>query len=673
MARSLKTKPVKKEKSALNAFDVPEGDAAYEPSEEDQKRISDIYSKLYNVQITRILPYPYFNDLTLPQYIENSVKRWNGYIPPRSDLQEDWQAHVFNNFTRNMVIAYLSKVALQPPKAKVVASNDMGATDKKAAYIIEKMIQFADREEGYEWRFFNAALESVVKGTVIGYEGYKKVKQTIKEGKYDLVTGKVRGAKSKEIFAYNNPFHYIVPLEEFYPANIWEPDIQLQPFVIWHGVYKYHEIKTLYGKYKNFDQVRPGTFSYVLDSSMYNNQKISNALNQDQVMVTRYYNRFKDEHVIMVQDVILYDGPIPFDHKMYPFCKTIFEPFAIDFFYGMSLPQKIASDQDIINTLWNMMLDQGIMSLHKPVLTQDPDEMDDTIMMPGLMKKVSNINDYRVMNEIQGPDSAHFNLLNLALKFANDNAGQMAGASMDFTPRGGKISPRQIMLAEENARRMVGLSAKLMEDYERQRMMLRAKNELQFWTVPERIEQVLGKDGTSDFDKIFYKNIRITGSTLEDGSIGTSVVRIADPEDMPSPTELDVQETMAKMMGDNVEIKVVSPDYIRNISFDIQIISESSFAQSKSMDHATTMEWFNMMYPLPETNKQEMVRETMKDFDKDPERFMMQGNPLAQNPMAQQQGAQQGSGVPQGAPGSPSGGSQMLGEMTGMRGARFGQ
>lgn len=666
MARPLKKKTLSKEKPKLNAFDVPEGGSAYMPSDEDQARVTEILTKLYNVQITRNNPYPYFNDLTLPQYIENSMKRWNGYIPPRSDMQEDWQAHVFNNFTRNMVIAYLSKIALQPPKAKVIAANNLGATDRKAAYIIEKMLQFADREEGYEWRFFGAALEAVVKGTVIGYEGYKKVRQTIKDGKYDIVTGKVKNIKERTVFAYNNPFHFIIPLEEIYPANIWEPDIQLQPFIIWHGTYKYQEIKALYGKYKNWPEVRPGTFSYVLDSSMYNNKKISNALNQDQVMVTRYYNRFKDEHVIMVQDVILYDGPIPFDHKMYPFAKTIFEPFAVDFFYGMSLPQKIASDQDIINTLWNMMLDQGIMSLYKPVLTQDPDEMDDTIMMPGLMKKVSNINDYRVLNEIQGPDSAHFNLLNLALKFANDNAGQMAGASMDFTPRGGKISPRQIMLAEENARRMVGLSAKYMEDYERQRMNLRAKNELQFWTVPERVEQVLGKEGADDYSEIFYKNIRIPGGTLEDGTVGTTVIRIADPDDMPSETELDVQETMAKMMGDNVEIKVVSPDYIRNISFDVQIVGESSFAQSKSMNHATTMEWFNMLYPLPETNKQEMVKTVMEDFEKDPERFMVQGNPMAMNPAAQ-------GGVPQGAPGSPSGGSQMLGEMTGMQGARFGQ
>jgi hypothetical protein len=627
-------------------------------SDSENSISTEIFKIFGDCQLIRNRTYMYFNDVTLTQYIDNSVKRFNGYIPPRGDLMSDWQAHVFNNFTRNMVVSFLSKVALQPPKAKVEATNDNGYGDRKGAYILEKFVTFADREEGYEWRFFNASLELSVKGTVIGYEGYKKIKQEIRDGKYNLLSGKTTEEKKKTIFAYDNPFHTIVPLEEFYPGNIFEPDIQMQPYMIWHSIMRFDEAKRLYGKYSGWSKVVAGAFIFNLDQTIGSQMKYVSGIQPDQVEVIRYYNRWIDRFVLIISGVPLYDGPMPFDHKMYPFTKTIFEPFAIDFFYGKSLPDKIGSDQDVINTLWNMMIDQGILSLYKPILTQDPDDLDDSILVPGRIKKVSNIADYKVMNEITGPDSSHVNLLNMAMKFANDNGGSMGGSGMDFTPRGGKISPRQIMIAEENARRMVGLSARLLEDYERQRMTLRIRNILQFWTSPQRIEAIAGAEDAAEFSRVFYKSSQVPGTMLEDGTMGTSIIRVQDQADMPSSSEIEVEETMAEMMGQNVEIKVVSPEYIRGLSFKVQIVAESSFAQNKALEHSETIEMYNMLIMNPLVDQMELTKAVFESFDKDPARFIKQGQPApAVGPDGQ---------IAMG----PQGASSMLGQQTGAQGAR---
>lgn len=622
-------------------------DKTNQQSDADKSTLSGVLARLYDMQLYRSKTYPYFNDLTLMQYVDMNMKRWNGYIPPRPDITMDWQAHVFNNFTRNMVISYLSKVALAPPRAKFTATNEAGGyTDKKGSYILEKLVQYSDRTEKYEWKFFNVALESVVKGTAIGYEGWRRLRQEVTDSKYyDITTGAYDKTKSKFVVVYNDAYHQSVPLEEFYVGNIWEPNVQEQPDVIWRGVYKYQELKNSYQKYPKWEQVQPGQYASGIEDTIYYKNKQIIGIEMDQCEVIRYYNRWKDRHIVVVNGVVLYDGPIPFIHKKYPFCKTIYEPFAIDFFYGKALPDKIASDQDIINTLWNMMLDQGMMSMYKPILTSDPDELDDQILMPGVIKKVSNVNDYRVLNEVTGPDSSHFNLLNLAMKFGNDNGGQVNGAGLDFTPRGGKVSPRQIQMAEDNARRLVGLSAKLLEDYDAQRIELRAKNNIQFMTVPEKSEAILGKDDGAAYQKFFYKQVRMPNTQLEDGTNGTAVIDINEQENQPSADELDIQEEIGKILGENLEMKSVTPDYLRNLNFVVEIVSESSFAANKALMQGNSMELFNLMVNMPFSNQIELAKSVYEDFDKDPDRFITQ-----QTPQAPGGGAVPPGGMPPGAP-----------------------
>jgi hypothetical protein len=39
----------------------------------------------------------------------------------------------------------------------------------------------------------------------------------------------------------------------------------------------------------------------------------------DQVVLLRYYNKFTDKYIVLVNDVVLRDGPLPYDHKELPF------------------------------------------------------------------------------------------------------------------------------------------------------------------------------------------------------------------------------------------------------------------------------------------------------------------------------------------------------------------
>lgn len=602
-------------------------DKTYEASEKDKKALTMVYDRFTKMLSIRGRSYAYFNDRDLVTYIDDSTRRWNGYVPPRDDLSMDWQARVFDNFTRNVSISFLSKVALNPPKIKITATDKQGMDDQRRAYAMEKMRDYSLNHENGEWKFFESSLELVTKGTVIAYEGYAKNKRKIRElSKYDATTGEWE-AKEKDIIDFEGCYRRIIPLEDFYISNIYQPNVQLQPDVIWKQVLKKSEFLSEFGRYKKSEFVKEGMYNSVVENTtFYKTEYICN-IGSDSVEVIRWYSRWKDRMIIAANGVLLYDGPIPFAHKMLPFARGIFEPFAVDFFYGKSLPDKVIHDQDTRNTLMNMMLDQSFLSIFKPILTSDPDEMDDTVLIPGLIKKVSDVNQYRVMNELSGPDSSHFNMYNLVSKQSMDNAGGIMGGASSASPRGGKVSARQALMAAEQAQQTLGLNLKMLEDFEYQCALLRCPNLLQFNTIPQKIDEI-SDVSSSEWKKLFMREIRVSDTVLSDGTYGTSIIRIArNKNKLPSQTDIAVEEEAAALGGNNVEVIVVSPEYIRDMDVDIEVVRESSYLQLKSITQAMGLEFYNLAKADKNINQLENTRDFIKLYDKEPNRLMLQQAP----------------------------------------------
>jgi hypothetical protein len=605
----------------------------YQPEGEDAKALVQVYERFAQMSAARNKSYYYFNDRNLISFVDDSTKRWNGYVPPRDDLTMDWQTRIFNNFTRNFVISFLSKVAMQRPQAKFEATDSSGFSDVMRTHIVTKLYEYSKKREDGDWKFLMSAMEAVIKGTVINYEGYKRTKRSVGEiDSQNFATGKVKSHK-REIVDWDDCFSHVVPIEDFFFGNIWEADMQKQPDVIWRQKTNYDTADLEFKKYPNWKYVKKGEYtnSGLYDQTTFYRQNAFADLDQNQVEIVRYFNKLKDQQIICCNGVVLYTGVIPFTHKELPFSKGVFELFATDFAYGNSLPNKIAREQDIVNTMWGMMLDQGLLSIYKPILNDDPDETDDIIAVPGLIKKVNDIKRFRVLNEFTGPDSSSFNLLNLAMRFAGDNSGNILGGGGSAGPRGGKITARQALLIEEESRQTLGLNATMLEKMECDSARLRAKNLIQFMVLPSKINEIVGADGTM----LWRKDFKIKDTELSDGSYGTTIVQLGDNQ-MPQE-ELAMQEEMADIQKENLEILAVTPDYIRNLDIDVQIVPESSYMKKKSLDQAMGTEFYQLMAVNPIIDQEENTRAIIKLYDKDPDKLIRK-QPMM-NPM-------EGMGVP---------------------------
>ena len=615
----------------------------YVPSMREQELVSQVWDKFIHARQSRDQHFEYFDNRNLITYIEDSVKRFNTNQDEREDI-EDWQARVFDPFTRNKVIAILGKVATAIPKPEFLAVGD---EDFRRASILSDLYDYSERVDDGDELMFYALMEAAVKGTVVGYEGYEEKTRdirdiseykdgqdlTLKKGK--MVTRKLRG--------------HIVPLEDFYPASVGIRKIKDMPWCFWRTVMTLNEFQAAFNQYPKAKFV--DGFQVVQGDGTQQDPEyrdyMSTNIPEGNVEILRYYNQDTDEYVILANGIWLnpYKSeavmPIPFAHKSLPFWKAIYEPLG-DFFYGKSIPDRLKSMQDVINVLHNMMLDQSFLSIFPPILTEGIDEFEDTFIRPGRIIGVSNAAGTKEL-QISPPGNFHSFILQYTKSVLEESS--VDAVSQGVAGVGDRVTAREINQAAEGVAAILGLFAQFIKWGVRDKARLRAKNILQFYNKP-MIERIIGNDETETFNKAF-NTFKIEDTVLTDGSRGMRIIEMfQEREQLPDRAALATDASiLERSTGKKVEKIAVDTSYIRDFEFDIKLQPNPQANESKALQKALMIEFSGLaLNGFPElVDKENLFAELTTLFGFRPEKFMKQPEP-----------EQPGLGVP-GAEGGPAG------------------
>lgn len=602
--------------------------------------------------------YNQFNGRTLYECIDDWTKRWNGYIPIAPALNQD-RSNMFLNFTRNLVISYLSKVGLQLPDIKTIAINRRTGLENHAmADALNDLNDYSNLEENAQSKFLATTLEAAVKGTVIKYEGFLRYEiDTEVPIEFDSNTGKMKTKKEKRV-VFDNCYQQGVPLEDFYIANPYQPDIQKQPFVIWKSITTFSEAEQEYGNYPKFKFVRGGNYTLDAEPTTFYRNQLYTELKDHEVEILRYYNRSKNKHVILINGVPVYSGIFPWIDGKYPFAKGWHEPFDNDFFWGYSFVQKIMNEQDLINTLFNMMVDKTYGSLMPFGLSSDLDDLvEDTVLEPNKIRKVGDINNWR-FETLPGVQQGEQAMLNQSISFIRENSSIEGGGAA--SPAGGKVSMRQAVLKQQEVMSKLGFTINYLEDFERDRTELRISHLLQFYSIP-RIEKITGKNG-KDLEKLTYREIAIPKSKLSSGEVGTKILHLTNDAEMGDKNkrkmlqdELSKKEAMSKEIGTEAEALAINVDSFSNYNYRVQVVKNSSFEHNQMLDRAERMEYANWrisVAQLAPCNFDELVKWVDESYDVDTTRFEKKIEQGAEGGLDPNVMAQMGGGQPGGQPGA---------------------
>ena len=276
----------------------PDTFPVYSPDDSETEAINRVSKDFITGRNVINRNYNQFNGRNLFDAIDDWTKRWNGYIPQNYVIDDYGETQIFLNFTRNMIITFLSKMALQRPDVTISAVNKRtGVSDRRFAEVLKDLNQYSLIEENGDARFLEAAFELLTKGTVIVYEGYAKNHQKTKiPMKFDAETGKIEFKEDDKII-FDNCFQKVVPLEDVYIANPYQPNIQRQPYIIWRDLTTYDEAKMDFSHYKNWKYVRPGAYTMTSEPTTFYRNKIYTEISPEQVEIIRYYNKSENMHI----------------------------------------------------------------------------------------------------------------------------------------------------------------------------------------------------------------------------------------------------------------------------------------------------------------------------------------------------------------------------------------
>lgn len=569
-------------------------------------------------------------------YVKDSNDRMNEYrLKP--EHKEDWQSNSYDPITRNKIITILSKLVSARMGVEVlVKSNSIfnTANSKQRARIYQDLLDAANEHnkelEQLVWEMYTCSTE----GTVIGYEDFMKDKRTVKFVKeFNPDTGE---AVTEEVTydAWDDVYGEIVPIEQFYPETIWinSRDFRTKMKRAFRlEVLTEDGFRDKYGKYKNAEKVKSAGFYY---DSEYKDWGLMEDLNRNHIQVLNWYDVVTDTKKTWANGVCIYDGALPWNHKQLPFWISIAEPIHHQFLFGKSFPDKLMSQQDMTDAVFNNILDNLFISLNSPTFVDgDIDDLDDSYLEPNRIYKMDPGTKVQKGN-FGGVDQTSFQILQLLKRSMEESSVSAQAQGIDT---GGRKTRYEVQTLQENSLNVASLFLQMIESAMQHKYFLRLYNILQYYSQPAEAQ-----DGSTRFKYLVLENRKLTN-----GKVGKKLIQIAPSLDGKTPEQMTEELKGAANMemgmpanadfnaaNATVEPILLTRDYLLNkdVELDIKIIPNSSIKETSIQKKNGDIAFYQMTNGQPGWN-QKMLREDLASaFNKSQE--YVEDVEEAQDPLA---------------------------------------
>lgn len=587
--------------------------------------------------------YEEFSNRSVLEEMNASQRLWNSYIPPQStNPDEAWRSQTVRPLARNKMISIAAHVTATLLYPTVVAQNDRDEEDAMAAKVMEDILEWVTDRAEYDQVFLFGVISMLINPAAIVdvtyVEAFIKARQMADEG-----------VKIKEVLDELNSGIRIglVPVEELLIANVNEFHIQKQRFLIRTRYIDFDEAKSLYGNHKNFEHVRPG-IKATLDVQTGLFYDIVDETNPTLVEESVYYNRREDMEIPLLngiymgkdeieentmkhrRTVMLPDGDVA-TIPVYKFAKSGYEPIdEMRFFYYKSAAAKLGPDQDLVDSLYNMILDGTFLSIMPPVNVFGSEEQDASVVYPGAVNYFSKEAKSEVMNIGQNVGMG-LNTLQLVER-------SMSQSSQDDT-RIGIATPTgrtafEISRMEENAQIQLGLFGKMIGFLVKDICELIIDDIILHLTVGH-INEVIGDEVRLKYNTFLIKQKSEGGRQIKK--------KIEFTEEAMGDVDIQSKQLeLLKREEGNSRILLVNPYQFARMKYLVVPIASSQIGKSKMSAKAMNLEAYDRMIQNPMVDQQAVTRDFLVETfaEGETEKYMAKApmptpNPPANAPLPQ--------------------------------------
>lgn len=615
----------------------------YNPSEAIKTRTMEVIDDFGSSWNERERPFEEFNDVSLIDRINMDRQSFNQFVysEPR-DASEEWRSLAFRPIVRNKIITIAAHITATIIYPKIYAQNENDQDDRDCAEVMRDLMEWANERANYDNTFMQTVVNALVDPAAFVHTEYckkfREIKERIEDNPDDYQEQEEEGGrvkwKTKKILdeLYSGFQDSLVPCDEVYLGNFYEPVLQKQPFIIWRKVIDFPTAKAKYRGNDIFEKwVKPGVQYIYNDQGDLFYEVYDEDLRNRLVEEVIYYNREADLQLVFINGVLIndVDNPNPRKDKNYPFAATGYERFNSRFFYWKSLAFKLAPDESVINTLYRMIIDGGYLQIMPPSVIFGSEEGSSDIIAPGVVTTIDNSDNPNATWQTLNTN----NNLNAGLTILEKVESSVTESSVSDLQTGeaanGSQTAYEISRLEQNARVMFGQFAKMIGFLVRDFGYLRVGDILQFMTVAEVME-LESPNGRLKFKNFVIPERKVNGKTVSrkiefDGEM---------PDEMTEEEKLDKSfELLSEEELQGMQIYKVNPTLFRKMKYMLRVQPEALFPKSDSLQKALMLEEYALAMNNPLTAKEAITRDLLLGaFDKtkdDPEEYMMKPDPMA--------------------------------------------
>lgn len=537
-----------------------------------------------------------FNDLSLVGRDQYDAMSFSTYQPNNGEAWEGapqgaWRSRALRPVVRNKCMSIAAHATARLLFPKVFAYNNQSDEQQDAARVMEDLMEWSGDVSNYPATALMRVITAMYSPASIGYTEYGEVYRTVKTEKDE--NGKWKEARVRDE-SYPCFMDAIVPVDQFYIENMYEPDIQKQGWVIWRKVYAFSEAQTKYnGVYDNFKYVRPGvqtiyddanrTFYYVYDPNM----------RSEDVEEVIYWNKNLDLKVILINGIMMTEpnNPNPRQDKLYPFDKFGYEPINNRFFYYKSLAFKLQQDANVVNTLYQMVIDGTYLSIFKPMVNVGGEIIASDVIVPGAVTTLSSPDaDLRAINV--GSDlRSGLETLSVVEKSISESSQEPLQSGV---AESGSQTAYEISKLEQNANTVLGLFLQMIAKHVKEFGKLRLGDIVQYLTVPE-IAEIEGDP------ELTYRTFFLKAPAKGSGKNKKIEFDLEIPEEMSDDDMLNASyDVKEEEESKDMEIAKVHPQMFRELQYMITISPDVLNPKSSDLERAYGLEDFDRMVIHPE-------------------------------------------------------------------------
>lgn len=607
----LRQPPADKEKRIL---------AEYQPQGEEAKVLQAVIGDFQKAWTTMHYPRVELNDLSIFQRYITDMSSWNTYQsndgrPALEDKLGGWRSNAQRPVVRNKTVTLAAHAVARNISPKIFASDGQNNIHEAAADAVDSLIGWFKHQADFSYQSVIRLIAALYSPHSIGYTEYSYTTTWRKDKK---VNGKWT-YKEIEDDENSGPKHLPIPCDQFFFPNFYEPNVQKQDFVIMRRIRTYDECADQYKDAPNWKYVTRGVQTVVDDANSGFYQVYDPHIQGDEVEEVIYWRKkgkaLRDVKLIVINGVMIsdFDAKNPRLDGKYPFDKLFYLPINERCFSGKSLVFSMQSDARILNTLYQMRIDMGMLDITPPIVTTGSDKAGSNIFVPGM--NIAFADENVKMNPLRVATPQAFSSMDNLIDKVETSLNE---TSQDPTQQGQQATKTstayEISRVEQNASTVLGLFLTMVVKHAIDFGELARGDVLQYCTLAD-LTKITGTD-------VGYK----TFFAHRDGKTSKVMFDANLPSEMNAEEKLSISyKLLTEEKKNGVALVIANPKLVRDLKYTQVIDADVVRPRSKDFERVAFNELYDRAIQNPTVDLKALGKQLFKMEPvtaKNPDQFM---------------------------------------------------